>query len=202
MLWLDFNASPDKRAIYLLHEKAILDATIRECERILQEISISTAQSVQVAKPTSESSKSSKEEPLECCYDPCITAIGPAESVEMRKEDIRKLVPIGQFNNGFIICSKLEGIANELYAVDQHAADERIRYEEISKRYAITSQKLVSPVKIQLDPEQEETFNSHEISIIEAGFKLTVNENDQLLLVAVPSFHGIECDVNGIWGDA
>jgi DNA mismatch repair ATPase MutL len=126
-------------------------------------------------------------------------SIGAVESVEMKKEDIRKLVPVGQFNNGFIICSKLEGIITGLYAVDQHAADERIRYEEISKKYIITSQKLMASIKLQLDAEQEEIFNSHEASIFEAGFKLRVDENDQLLLEAVPSFHGIECEAKGIF---
>ena len=203
MLWLDFNVSPDKRTIYLLHEKIILDSTLKHCESILQESSVSTTmqpvQNTPSAKTTSSQSSEIHVEskPPECCFDDCLMSIGAAESVEMRKENISQLVPIGQFNNGFIICSKLEDSCTGLYAVDQHAADERIRYEEISQKYAITSQKLVAPVKLELDAEQEEIFNSHEASIFEAGFKLKVDESDQLLLEAVPSFHGIECEVKG-----
>ncbi len=196
MLWLDFNASPDKRTIYLLHEKFILDSILKCCESILQESSVSSIVSVQNTIKNSAPTEVAISK-ADCCYDACLMSMGAAESVEMRKEDIIQLIPIGQFNNGFIVCTKLDGDVNGLYAVDQHAADERIRYEEISKKYSITSQRLVAPVKLSLDAEQEDVFNSHEATIFEAGFKLRVDDNHQLLLEAVPSFHGIECDING-----
>lgn len=201
MLWLDFNVSPDKRSIYLLNESAILEHFLKQCENVLQQ---TTQSSIQTIHPTTvltpkSTQPSVKEESscTDCCYDPKLLSIGSAESVQLGKDDISKLVPIGQFNNGFIVCSKLhDSGVNELFAVDQHAADERIRYEEISRKYSITLQSLVAPVPLSLSPEQEEVLERNSSIIASAGFTVK-RTNDSYFLVSIPSFHGIECDSNG-----
>lgn len=201
MLWLDFNVSPDKRSIYLLNESAILDHLLKQCESVLQQ---STQSSIQIVQPTTvltpkTAQPSVKEESTctDCCYDPRLLSIGSAESVQLGKEDISRLVPIGQFNNGFIVCSKLHDSGmNELFAVDQHSADERIRYEEISRKYSITFQSLVAPLPLSLSPEHEEVLERSASIIASAGFKIN-QINDSYSLISIPSFHGIECDVNG-----
>lgn len=47
---------------------------------------------------------------------------------------------IGQFNKGFIICQH----GDDLFIVDQHASDEKFRYENLCVNHEFTSQPLVA----------------------------------------------------------
>ncbi|GAB2220772.1 hypothetical protein Droror1_Dr00008444, partial [Drosera rotundifolia] len=56
-----------------------------------------------------------------------------------RKNDFRRMQVIGQFNLGFII-AKLD---QELFIVDQHAADEKYNYEHLSQSTVLNQQPLL-----------------------------------------------------------
>lgn len=201
-LWIDYNVTPDKRTIFILNESQILKEIINFFEKILKKsIRIETrdlgaSNILSASEQDMPSNHCTQSSPETCCWDDALINIKSADSVQFLKEDILKLVPIGQFNNGFIICSKVSEGAIELFAVDQHAADERIRFEEIASNYQISCQKLVHPIKIKLSLEDEGFVSCNIDTIRAAGFLLRQSGSD-FFLDAIPNFHGAESSTDG-----
>jgi DNA mismatch repair protein PMS2 len=73
------------------------------------------------------------------------------------KEDFGWMEIIGQFNLGFIVTRRRKAIDQEgrdmddLFIVDQHAADEKYNFETLQQTTRIKSQKLFRSVYIQID---------------------------------------------------
>jgi DNA mismatch repair protein PMS2 len=72
----------------------------------------------------------------------------------IRKADFGKMSILGQFNLGFIIVRKREEVdgsggghvrsaQDDLFIVDQHAADEKYNFESLQQACNIKSQKLI-----------------------------------------------------------
>jgi DNA mismatch repair ATPase MutL len=136
-------------------------------------------------------------QPTTGCIDESIINIGSAHSVQLSKNDIAELIPIGQFNNGFIICSKISEKVTEIFAIDQHAADERIRFEEIANSYSISCQKLVHPIKLNISSEDEDLILNNFDMIRSTGFLIRKFENS-CYLDALPNFYGAETNIEGV----
>eukprot|EP01132_Coremiostelium_polycephalum_P005974 gene5974-7442_t len=68
-----------------------------------------------------------------------------------KKEYFNNMVVIGQFNLGFIIAK----LGNDLFIIDQHAADEKYNYESLQKSVVLNSQQLLKPDPIELTAEDE-----------------------------------------------
>lgn len=90
-----------------------------------------------------------------------------------KKEDFSRMKVIGQFNLGFII-GKLD---QDLFIVDQHAADEKYNYERLSQSTILNQQPLLRPLRLELSP-QEEIVVSMQMDIIRKnGFTLEEDPN-------------------------
>lgn len=85
-----------------------------------------------------------------------------------RKEDFGRMKVIGQFNLGFII-GKLD---QDLFIVDQHAADEKYNFERLSQSTILNQQPLLRPLKLDLTPEEEVVASMHMDIIMKNGFSL------------------------------
>lgn len=103
-----------------------------------------------------------------------------------RKEDFGRMQVIGQFNLGFII-GKLD---QDLFIVDQHAADEKRNFEKLSQSTILKQQPLLRPIKLELSPEEEVLASMHMETIRKNGFSLIEDMNappgHRLLLKAIP----------------
>ncbi|KAL9235773.1 hypothetical protein vseg_010509 [Gypsophila vaccaria] len=84
------------------------------------------------------------------------------------KSDFGRMKVIGQFNLGFII-GKLE---EDLFIVDQHAADEKYNFELLSQRTIMNQQPLLRPIRLELSPEEEIVASMHMDIIRKNGFSL------------------------------
>lgn len=67
------------------------------------------------------------------------------------KTDFGRMKVIGQFNLGFII-GKLD---QDLFIIDQHAADEKHNFERLSESTILNQQPLLRPLRLELSPEEE-----------------------------------------------
>ncbi|CAK9175311.1 unnamed protein product [Ilex paraguariensis] len=85
-----------------------------------------------------------------------------------KKEDFGRMKVIGQFNLGFII-GKLD---QDLFIVDQHAADEKYNYERLSESTILNQQPLLRPLRMELSPEEEIVISMHMDTIRKNGFSL------------------------------
>lgn len=60
------------------------------------------------------------------------------------KRDFAAMSILGQFNLGFIVTKlEKEGVAGDLFIVDQHASDEKYNFETLQRETRIQSQKLI-----------------------------------------------------------
>lgn len=102
------------------------------------------------------------------------------------KEDFREMQVIGQFNQGFIICSLEKEGKKLLVAVDQHAADEICNYERLNKTFKLKKQQLLQPVDLKLTAREQLVVEDNK-EIFEAnGFQVS---NGKLL--AIPVYQGV-----------
>jgi DNA mismatch repair protein MutL len=99
---------------------------------------------------------------------------------------IRPMAPLGQFRNTFIIAVDDEGIA----IVDQHVAHERILFEQISGRLttrALESQRLLSPLVIEVGAADHETLVARSAELERMGFEVEDFGGTALRVTAVPA---------------
>ena len=199
-LWIDFNVTPDKRTIFILNESEILKSVLASCENAIRSgVTIETRVPDLIKENIGlhRLAENQNLDPETCCWDNSIVNLSSASSVQMTKDDISKFVPIGQFNNGFVLCSKITDNFTELFAVDQHAADERIRFEEIVKHYSVSCQKLVNPIIVKL-PIGDEDILTRKIDIIRAaGFLIRISDAT-FYLDGLPVFHGAISTIEGL----
>lgn len=111
---------------------------------------------------------------------------------------------IGQFNLGFIIAALRTAPSEEhhggpgstqLFIVDQHASDEKVRFEDLNRRSRIDKQPLVRPLTLQLSPAQESIAEAHIETLRLNGFDLHLDEakppGRRLAVKALPTCQGM-----------
>ncbi|XP_028804109.1 DNA mismatch repair protein PMS1-like [Neltuma alba] len=90
-----------------------------------------------------------------------------------KKKDFSRMKVIGQFNLGFII-GKLD---QDLFIVDQHAADEKYNYERLSQSTILNQQPLLRALRLELSPQEEIVASMHMDIIRKNGFTLEEDPN-------------------------
>lgn len=99
---------------------------------------------------------------------------------------IRPMAPLGQFRNTFILAVDDEGIA----IIDQHVAHERILFEQFSERLTtrtIESQRLLSPIVLDLSAGEHQTLLQHRDALVRFGFELEDFGASSVRVSAVPA---------------
>ena len=94
---------------------------------------------------------------------------------KMKKQTIKQIEIIGQFNKGFIIGK----INFDLYIIDQHAADEIYNYETLLKKDKLNVQPLINPLSISLTSD-DELFVQENIDLFpQFGFEIQFRESNE-----------------------
>jgi DNA mismatch repair protein MutL len=99
---------------------------------------------------------------------------------------IRPMIPLGQFRSTFIIAADDEGLA----IIDQHVAHERILFEQISEDLAsraLESQRLLTPLVLELGPGAHQTLLQHAEALARLGFEIEHFGGTSLRIAAVPA---------------
>lgn len=92
---------------------------------------------------------------------------------------------IGQLFDTYILVEK----DDKLLMVDQHAAHERLNYEELKRQLAdqgITSQMIMIPVVIKLSGEELAVYKENQNDFFELGFECNADENNNISITSVP----------------
>ncbi|TET06859.1 DNA mismatch repair endonuclease MutL [Candidatus Dependentiae bacterium] len=90
---------------------------------------------------------------------------------------------IGQLHKTYILLEQKDG----LFVIDQHAAHERILYEQFSKRFEETVPvKLLFPQVIKLNTDDLSVIKFHLSRFTEKGIDIELFGNDQLIVHATP----------------
>jgi len=124
-------------------------------------------------------------------------------SEALKRSDDEELLPVGQINNSYILCQQ----GDALVIVDQHAAHERIRYEEIladfdAKKKAV--QPLLTPEQIEMSHQEAALLEEQKDLLGEMGFELEHFGGSTFSVFAVPGYlvkEDIRATVMGIIDD-
>ena len=97
---------------------------------------------------------------------------------------------IGQLHDAFIVC---EGENGKLVLVDQHAAHERLGFENLKEqlaRGAIQQQRLLLPEQLKLAPKELAVISEHSEALKKAGFETEFFGGGSVIVKAVPAILG------------
>jgi DNA mismatch repair protein MutL len=100
--------------------------------------------------------------------------------------DIRPMIPLGQFRDTFIIAVDDEGVA----IIDQHVAHERVLFEQITERLTtgrLESQRLLTPILLDLSPAQREALKHHAATLEKFGMDVEEFGGDSVRMSALPA---------------
>ncbi len=107
---------------------------------------------------------------------------------------------IGQFDNLYIFCQSADG---GLLVVDQHAAHERLLFEDLKKKFlqgCIASQTLLFPTTVELGIAESECMEHHAADIQQMGFTVDHFGGSSYVISAVPAMAG-QCNPVNLFRD-
>ena len=96
-------------------------------------------------------------------------------SLTVTKADFGRMTIIGQFNLGFILAVRPpqnDDDGDELFIIDQHAADEKYNYERLQRTVTLQNQRLVRPKPLDLTAVEEEIVLSNKDALKANGFEI------------------------------
>ncbi|KAI7152413.1 DNA mismatch repair protein MutL [Hortaea werneckii] len=103
-------------------------------------------------------------------------------SLTVSKSDFERMIIVGQFNLGFILAIRPasdDGDQDELFIIDQHAADEKYNYERLQRTVTLQSQRLVRPKALELTAIEEEIILNNPDALKANGFEIeTILDED------------------------
>ncbi|MFW6174219.1 MAG: DNA mismatch repair endonuclease MutL [Chloroflexota bacterium] len=128
---------------------------------------------------------------------------GSTHGAEASRHTPRNTLPvlrvIGQAQETYVVAEGPDGV----YLIDQHAAHERVRYEEISSYLGAEhapSQQLLQPEPVELDPRQEEFLTANAELVQALGFGVEAFGPGAVLLRSLPQI--LAERISGGAGDA
>jgi DNA mismatch repair protein PMS2 len=102
-------------------------------------------------------------------------------SLTVTKADFDRMHIVGQFNLGFILAIRPasdDQDQDELFIIDQHAADEKYNYERFSRTITLQSQRLVQPKTLDLTAVEQEVVLNHADALKANGFEVEIISTD------------------------
>lgn len=108
------------------------------------------------------------------------------------KADFTRMEVLGQFNKGFIIAR----LADDLYIIDQHASDEKCRFEVLQRNTVLRTQPLIAPLPLDLSPGDEDILQQRAAIFMKSGFNFRFDDSDRpgrrARLTTVPFSHNVQ----------
>ena len=180
---VDVNVHPTKKEVRLSKEEGLKLALIPAIKEALQQQNLSpmgTYDTLPLSQPTLESNQPNiKEINQEVGWIPL--------SLEQQQQRM-KLTVMAQMHLTYLVCSDDQG---SIYLIDQHAADERIRYErqlDLLKDKQLAIAPLV-PVMVDLKPSQIKLLTEERLQLLKSiGLELEPFGANVLKVNTIPSW--------------
>ncbi|KAH9977464.1 hypothetical protein BJV74DRAFT_781094 [Russula compacta] len=124
----------------------------------------------------------------------------------LSKADFGLMDVVGQFNLGFIVARLRkaggEGATDDLFIVDQHAADEKYNFETLQAMTRLESQRLFTPRVLELTAADELVALENMGVLQKNGFEVALDEDQpagrRLKLLAQPVSKNTEFDIQDL----
>ena len=184
---LDVNVHPTKSEVRFVDKNIVFQAVEKAVRRtLLDYVSKSTMiKSASVGETLSQASSWSELDTSDRKHD---FSVAEDQLINSRLSGMEMPVlrVIGQTNAAFIIAEGPDGV----YMIDQHAAHERILYEEYvdaAKMDELRSQMLLQAFTVQLAAEDSEPLSNNLDKLTTLGFDIEYFGNDSFIVRAVPA---------------
>jgi DNA mismatch repair protein MutL len=181
---VDVNIHPTKAEVKFQNERAIFTAV----QRAVRSTLVATAPVPRIEeaqKPyTGQSAVGPRSLWSSQNYEP--GAVPLPEPVKTPRLTLPVLRVIGQAAGNYIICEGPDG----LYVIDQHAAHERIMYEQLAAQKAsrgIQVQGMLEPYSFEVTPQQDEMMKTLAVTLGDFGFTIEPFGERTYLVRAVPA---------------
>ncbi|KAI5163111.1 DNA mismatch repair protein PMS2 [Nematocida ausubeli] len=110
----------------------------------------------------------------------CLVSHKYEDGIGLSIQEISMLKIVGQFNNGFILCTLVKDSNIHMYIIDQHAADEAVNYEHLRSNIVYKRQKLIHPITIGISEYDAHLLRENTRCIEKHGFILN-EEKTQII---------------------
>ncbi|MBN1213243.1 MAG: DNA mismatch repair endonuclease MutL [candidate division Zixibacteria bacterium] len=110
----------------------------------------------------------------------------PSKAEEVIAAESDGIQLVGRFSDLYLVCRT----GRSLFIVDQHAAHERVLYEETCRQVenqTVVAQQLLFPAQVELSPEQLALFEEYEGLLNASGFAAAPFGGKMINIEAVPS---------------
>ncbi|MGA7861835.1 MAG: DNA mismatch repair endonuclease MutL [Thermoplasmata archaeon] len=86
----------------------------------------------------------------------------------------------------------------DLVLIDQHAASERVLYDELRAAGRLGRQELMEPIRVSLTARQRSALAAHEETLRASGFTVEAFGGDQFRVRSVPSYRGHRAEASSL----
>ncbi len=184
---VDVNVHPTKREIKFVKTQEVMDAVTSAVKASLENQNIRASerenQSIRISEEQREEQKW-QPEMAEILFEPRPSSHVPAQEIELEVSAVQPLIPIYQYKETYIICTDGE----DLVLIDQHAAHERILYDQLGQRSNVQSrQSLLIPETIELTAKEAIVLQDNIEYLRGIGFDLEEFGNNSYILRSVPT---------------
>jgi len=197
---VDVNVHPTKREVRLSREREILSAVAAAVEEALAGCDL--AREAAAAEPVQQQIVPAEPEPMPPVAEPTATYAAGHRALTLSDRQLRRteeagdaenllpaMKPVGQVAATYIVA---EGADGTLYLIDQHAAHERILYDQVAAQRDAEPgfQELIMPAVLSLPPRESAALRDLIPLLAEEGFVVEEFGRDTFAVRAVPSALG------------
>ena len=193
---LDVNVHPTKREVRFASERDLLDAVRRSVrEALVAAPQVAELLAPRPVVPPSVGARTSSPGDAVAPSPQVRTSVqrtleGPPPTEGTRPIPAAaghpRMTLLGCLHALYWIAESDEG----LVLIDQHAASERVLYEELRRAGALQRQTLVAPVPVQLSGTERSALEAQADTVRAAGFDVEMFGPDAVLVRSVPAYRG------------